>query len=125
MILTNKLKKWSFVNFIKIRYAAIPNEKVEKKRSILEVFVIEKSNFSRISESCMEKLKSKPLRIGLPFIPTPSSRFLAKSYYLNKKRILNSILQVLNKKKIKNNLSKKIKSNIPIDVPDLSFKGPF
>ena len=80
---------------------------------------------SRISESCMEKLKSKPLRIGLPFIPTPSSRFLAKSYYLNKKRILISILQVLNKKKIKNNLSKKIKSNIPIDVPDLSFKGPF
>ena len=73
----------------------------------------------------MEKLKSKPLRIGLPFIPTPSSRFLAKSYYLNKKRILFSILQVLNKKKIKNNLSKKIKSNIPIGVPDLSFKGPF
>ena len=80
---------------------------------------------SRISETCMEKLKSKPLRIGLPFVPTPSSRFLAKSYYLNKKRILISILQVLNKKKIKNNLSKKIKSNIPIDVPDLSFKGPF
>ena len=73
----------------------------------------------------MEKLKSKPLRIGLPFIPTPSSRFLAKSYYINKKRILISILQVLNKKKINNNLSKKIKSNIPIDVPDLSFKGPF
>ena len=31
MILINKLKKRSFVNFIKIKYAAIPNEKVEKK----------------------------------------------------------------------------------------------
>ncbi len=57
MILTNKLKKWSFVNFIKIRYAAIPNEKVEKKRSILEVFVIEKSNFKRVSESWCSKVQ--------------------------------------------------------------------
>ncbi len=80
---------------------------------------------SRISETCMEKLKSKPVRLGLPFIPTPSSRFLANTYYLNKKTILSSILDILNKNKIKNNLLKKIKTNIPVDVPDLNFKGPF
>ena len=57
MILTNKLKKWSFVNFNKIRYAAIPNEKVEKKRSILEVFVTEKSKFRRISETWCSKVQ--------------------------------------------------------------------
>lgn len=80
---------------------------------------------SRISESCMEKLKSKPLRIGLPFIPTPSSRFLANYYYPNKKTILSSILKILNKQKIEKKLLRKVEPNIPVDVPDLSFKGPF
>ena len=80
---------------------------------------------SRVIENCMEKLKSKPVRIGLPFIPTPSSRFLAKSYYPNKKTILLSILQLLKKEKNKKKLFQKIEANIPVDVPDLSFKGPF
>ena len=80
---------------------------------------------SRVTENCMEKLKSKPVRIGLPFIPTPSSRFLAKSYYPNKKTILRSILQLLKKEKNKKKLFQKIEANIPVDVPDLSFKGPF
>ena len=80
---------------------------------------------SRVIENCMEKLKSKPVRIGLPFIPTPSSRFLAKSYYPNKKTILVSILQLLKKEKNKKKLFQKIEANIPVDVPDLSFKGPF
>ena len=39
---------------------------------------------TRISENCLENLKSKPVRIGLPFIPTPSTRFLANNYYPNK-----------------------------------------
>ena len=73
----------------------------------------------------MDKLKSKPVRIGLPFIPTPSSRFLANSYYPNKKTILLSILDMLGKGKNKEELLKKVKSNIPVDVPDLNFKGPF
>ena len=73
----------------------------------------------------MEKLKSKPIRIGLPFIPTPSSRFLAKFYYPNKKTILSSILKILGKEKIEKKLLNKIEANIPIDVPDLNFKGPF
>jgi pyruvate/2-oxoglutarate/acetoin dehydrogenase E1 component len=80
---------------------------------------------SRITEQCMEKLKSKPIRIGLPFIPTPSSRFLAKFYYPNKKTILSSILRILGKEKIEKKLLNKIEANIPIDVPDLNFKGPF
>ena len=80
---------------------------------------------SRVIENCMEKIKSKPVRIGLPFIPTPSSRFLAKSYYPNKKTILRSILQLLKKEKNKKKLFQKIEANIPVDVPDLSFKGPF
>lgn len=80
---------------------------------------------SRISETCMEKLKSKPVRIGLPFIPTPSTRFLANNYYPNKKTILFAILDILKKNNHKKRLLNKLKTNIPVDVPDLNFKGPF
>ena len=80
---------------------------------------------SQISENCMGSLKAKPVRMGLPFIPTPSSRFLAKNYYPNKKTILCAVLDILNKNKNKIELLKLIKSNIPVDVPDLNFKGPF
>ena len=80
---------------------------------------------SRISESCMEKLKSKPVRIGLPFLPTPSSRHLANRYYPNKKTILLKILKLMGKEKNKDKLLKRVEPNIPVDVPDLSFKGPF
>lgn len=80
---------------------------------------------TRLSENCLEYLKSKPVRIGLPFIPTPSTRFLANNYYPNKKTILCAILDILKKDKNKIILEKKLKNNIPIDVPDLNFKGPF
>jgi|TARA_B110000483_G_scaffold242922_1_gene330455 pyruvate dehydrogenase E1 component beta subunit len=80
---------------------------------------------SQISENCIGSLKAKPVRMGLPFIPTPSSRFLAKNYYPNKKTILCAVLDILNKNKNKIKLLKLIKSNIPVDVPDLNFKGPF
>ena len=80
---------------------------------------------SRISETCVEKLKSKPVRIGLPFLPTPSSRHLANRYYPNKKTILLKILELMGKEKNKDKLIKKVEPNIPVDVPDLSFKGPF
>lgn len=88
-------------------------------------FGVSSEIISRITENCLEKLKSKPLRIGLPFIPTPSSRFLAKSYYPNKKTILSSILKILNKEEVEKKLSKEVEANIPVDVPDLNFKGPF
>jgi pyruvate dehydrogenase E1 component beta subunit len=80
---------------------------------------------SQIMENNMNSLKHKPIRIGLPFVPTPSSRFLANNYYPNKEKILSSILDVMNKKKYKKYLFKLIKSKIPVDVPDLNFKGPF
>ena len=80
---------------------------------------------SRVSEKCINKLKKPPARIGLPFIPTPSTRFLAESYYPNKNKILCAVLDILNKSESKIRLTKLIKSKVPIDVPDLSFKGPF
>jgi acetoin:2,6-dichlorophenolindophenol oxidoreductase subunit beta len=73
--------------------------------------------------------KLPPVRLGLPFYPTPSSRGLIKNYYPSSLRILMEIINLL---KIKKNISLKIinefKSdhiNDKIDVPDDFFKGPF
>lgn len=80
---------------------------------------------SRISENSINYLKSKPIRLGLPFIPTPSTRFLANEYYVSKEKILLAISKILNKKNLYLKNFRKLKNNIPIDIPDLNFKGPF
>lgn len=77
---------------------------------------------SRISEKFGNNLKSKPRRLGLPFLPTPSSRFMAKNYYITKKDMLLQFESIFNIR----NMSNKIKINKSlVDVPDLKFKGPF
>lgn len=80
---------------------------------------------SQIMESDIGKLKCKPTRIGLPFFPTPSTRILANNYYPNKKTILKTILKMINKSSYQKKLLNLLSSDIPIDVPDLNFKGPF
>jgi hypothetical protein len=65
----------------------------------------------------------------LPDHPTPSSAGLIKNYYVDSIMILEKISQVVDiapsaleqlKKSIINE-----RRNIPIDVPDPFFKGPF
>ena len=75
------------------------------------------------------KLKSFPIRLGLPFHPVPSSRGLVKNFYPSGKNILIAIRDALNIsdklfRKILNDYNKSTKK-IPIDVPDPYFKGPF
>lgn len=84
--------------------------------------------FSEILEKNI-KLKSPPIRLGLPFHPIPSSRGLVKNFYVSGNDILNSINKILKISdskfsKIKDELNKESKK-IPIDVPDPFFKGPF
>jgi pyruvate dehydrogenase E1 component beta subunit len=80
-----------------------------------------------VEKSCT-KLKCAPQRLTLPDAPTPSSRGLSKYYYplsvdiVKKSLIMTGLDQ--NKKEIKEVL-KSLKSDIPLDVPDLSFTGPF
>ena len=74
-------------------------------------------------------LKAAPIRLGLPFHPTPSSLGLIKNYYPDGLSLLQAIKKTLriNKNKYKLIL-KKYNSQIkkmPIDVPDPYFKGPF
>ena len=74
-------------------------------------------------------LKRKPIRLGLPFHPVPSSRGLIMDYYPNAEQLLKEIFKLLNiGKSLQNNIMLKFnssKSNMPIDVPDPYFKGPF
>jgi len=83
---------------------------------------------ARVSDKKI-KLKSFPGRLGLPFHPVPSSRGLVKNFYPNGFQILKLIKDTLdiNEKKFEQIISsyKKSITNIPIDVPDPFFKGPF
>ena len=83
---------------------------------------------STISENDIS-LKSRPIRLGLPFHPVPSSRGLIKNFYPTGHEILNSVKKSLKIDKIK--FSKILAEynadtkKLPIDVPDPYFKGPF
>ena len=83
---------------------------------------------SQIAEKNIS-LKSCPIRIGLPFHPTPSSIGMVKDYYPDGKKILLKIKKSLKigdyKFRMIMNTYNKHSPKIPIDVPDPYFKGPF
>ena len=66
------------------------------------------------------KLSKAPILLTLPDVPSPTSTFYTKNFYISKKNILNKIKILTNKK-----MNIKIDNNINHDVPDLNFKGPF
>ncbi len=66
------------------------------------------------------KLIKPPLLKTLPDIPTPTSTFYTRDFYIKKNDILNDISKLVGKKiKLKNS------DTILHDVPDSNFKGPF
>ena len=66
------------------------------------------------------KLTKPPILLTLPDIPSPTSTFYTKDFYIKKSYIINSITK-LTEKKIKYNSI----DNYLHDVPDSKFKGPF
>ena len=66
------------------------------------------------------KLVKPPILLTLPDIPSPTSTFYTKDFYVSKRDILNKIKILTNKK-----INIKLNNNIAHDVPDLKFKGPF
>jgi pyruvate dehydrogenase E1 component beta subunit len=68
--------------------------------------------------------KSKPQRVTFPDAPTPTSPALAKYYYPRTIDIVNSVRRIFNLPK-KSEEEAGITSNIPLDVPDRKFTGPF
>ncbi len=82
-----------------------------------------------VTERLFDQLKSAPRRIACPDTPVPTSPSLAKDYYPQSHQIAETLVQMVGK-----NLSdytsiidqlKQVESSRPIDVPDLSFSGPF
>ena len=66
------------------------------------------------------KFIKPPILLTLPDIASPTSTYYTKQYYISKKDIIKKIKLLTGKKfKIKFN------ENIPHDIPDSSFKGPF
>jgi len=78
---------------------------------------------SLVSESIFDKLLCPPQRVGMHDSPSPSTRALAQYFYPKAKNIAKMVCNMLDK-----NLDLNIlfpKENLPTDVPDPSFKGPF
>jgi len=81
-----------------------------------------------VSES-FSALKVAPVRLGLPEHPTPSSRGMVVGYYPDAQRIVREVgkLLGLSEDKLEDALKslEEQRKNLPIDVPDPFFKGPF
>jgi pyruvate dehydrogenase E1 component beta subunit len=74
-------------------------------------------------------LKAAPVRLGMPDHPTPSSRGMIVDYYPDAQRIAREVSKMLglSDDSLKNTLRvlDDQRKNVPIDVPDPYFKGPF
>jgi pyruvate dehydrogenase E1 component beta subunit len=85
---------------------------------------------SQIIEKDSSLFKKPPIRLGLPFYPTPMSANYSKDYYVNRLKIYKNILKIMSKNRIVKkkqftNLYNSIFSNITTDIPDINFQGPF
>ena len=84
---------------------------------------------SRITETCFDALKAPPQRIGLPDHPTPSSRSLAATFYPRSAHIASAIGKVagIDPSSVAHvyEALEERRSDIPLDVPNPSFRGPF
>lgn len=78
---------------------------------------------ARIAEEALSDLKSPPSRVALPDCPTPTTPALANHYYPRAVHIVATVRRMLG-------LSTDIPArhpttSVPLDVPDMSFTGPF
>jgi pyruvate/2-oxoglutarate/acetoin dehydrogenase E1 component len=81
---------------------------------------IGKDIISSIAEKNNKIFKKPPKLLTLPDVHTPTSHYLTKKYYNDSNKIILNIEKLLNKKIIK-----KINNNLPHDIPDKEFNGPF
>lgn len=84
---------------------------------------------SEVVTNCFSKLKSAPVRIGMPEHPSPSSRGYLPGLYPDATKIVKTAASVLGIPEDKLNEAIKDLENkrgdLSIDVPDPRFKGPF
>ena len=84
---------------------------------------------ARVVERSFGSLASAPRPLGLPEHPTPSSRSLVPGFYPDASRIVAELGEMLdlNESAIRGTQSRlaAVRGDLPIDVPDPFFKGPF
>lgn len=82
-----------------------------------------------VTETCFINLKAAPTRIGLPDHPTPSSRGYLQGLYPDAKKIISRVCDALglgeDKKSAAYAALKDMTNDLPIDIPDPAFQGPF
>jgi pyruvate dehydrogenase E1 component beta subunit len=78
---------------------------------------------SRVTEKAFKDLKEPPIRITLPDGPSPTTRALANYYYPTVTHIENAVKKTLGIKT--SDPFDDIKPTDLLDIPDISFKGPF
>tara|TARA_B110000027_G_scaffold97461_1_gene102973 strand:- start:447 stop:1502 length:1056 start_codon:yes stop_codon:yes gene_type:complete len=76
-----------------------------------------------VTESIFEKLLSPPERLGMNNSPSPSTRALANNFYPRSMNIARIVCKMLKKPVDLEDLFPK--SDLPEDVPDPAFNGPF
>jgi len=78
---------------------------------------------SIVTENIFDKLIHKPVRVGVNDSPSPSTRALANHTYPRASNLINEISKIMN---IRLDLNIVLNdSDIPLDIPDSSFIGPF
>lgn len=78
---------------------------------------------ARVAEKAFSYLKSPPRRLALPDCPTPTTPALAKHYYPRAVHIVATVRQMLGISA--DDAVPDEPADVPLDVPDLSFTGPF
>ena len=78
---------------------------------------------ARVAEETFGGLKSPPKRVTLPDIPTPSTPALASHYYPRAIHIARQAMEMLGLNT--DDLVAEATATVSLDIPDISFKGPF
>ena len=106
---------------------------VKKTRNLLVLdngwksFGVSSEIISIVSEKLSRSLKSNPVRLGVKEMPIPSTRFLAKDFYIDLRDILSSIEKITKKRIPVKTINEYLPSqNInEVDIPYKDFTGPF
>ena len=78
---------------------------------------------ARVTEKGFSYLTAAPRRIGLPEVPTPTSPALSDHYYPQAEDIILAVLKMLKKNVHRSSIPQL--HDGPLDIPDMSFTGPF
>ncbi len=81
---------------------------------------------ARVSEKAFASLKSAPMRLSLPDIPSPTSRELVRYYYPRAITIVRAVKEMLGIGLTEEDRKfEEMENALPTDAPDLEFTGPF